>query len=69
MAVDEAGNHDVARRIDDVRTIGAQALPDLGDPFAVDEDIGIGALADRWILAQDDATADEDSVSHQSIPF
>ena len=37
---------------------------DVDDPVALDEDVGVGQLPDRGVLAEDDCVLDEDPVGH-----
>ena len=69
VGVDEPGDDDVAIGLDHPRAVGAQAAADLGDPVALDQDVGSGHLAERVVLGEHGCPSDEDSVSHEFDPF
>ena len=69
MGVDEAGDDDVAGRIDDPSAIIGQVLADVGDLVAFDQHVGVRHFTEFGVLGQHDPAADEDSVSHRFGPF
>ena len=66
MGVDEAGDDDVARRIDDPSTVGRQVFPDGSDLVVLDQHVRLRHLAELRVLGQDNPAAYEDSISHSS---
>ena len=68
VGVDEAGDDDVARRVDHPGSVRGQPVTDGGDPVALDEHVGAGHLAERRVLGEHDPTLDEHAVGHRSFP-
>ena len=64
VGVDEARDDDVAGGVDDLRAVRGDPRADVGDPIALDEDVGLRQLADGWVPRQDDRVLDEDPVRH-----
>ena len=67
VRVDEAGDDDVAGRVDDLRVRCGQVRADLGDDVPHHEDVRTRQLAKRIVLGQDDRVLDEDPVGHGSL--
>ena len=64
MGVDEAGDDDVAGRIDDPGVVGRQVGADRSDLVVHDQDVRLRHLAELGVLGQHDPAAYEDSISH-----
>ena len=54
VRVDEAGDDDVAGRVDHLGAVGRQAMSDGDDPVVLDQHVGIRHLAERRVLGEDD---------------
>ena len=64
MGVDETGDDDVTRRIDDPSIVGREVVADRGDLVVLDQHVRFRQLTEIRVLGQDDPTANEDSISH-----
>jgi hypothetical protein len=67
VGVDEPGHHDRPGGVDHLGIASPEIGTDLGDPIVLDEDVGLGVVADARIQTENAPTLDQGS-AHRRLP-
>ena len=64
VSVDEAGNGDAARRVDDLRPVRFQSFADRQDAAVRDQHVALQDVAERVVHRDDARAADQEARRH-----